>query len=617
MKNMIATATILIVEDDVAVRELLVLALEANAFEAIAVGNIQDAMARLSSEHVDLLLLDLKLGTENGIDLLKQVRQMPGYDELPIILLTGCADRNIILQIAHLGVQGYVLKHQFSRKQLIERINQQLATRQAEYRAPSTVEPQPGSAISAENPISEISPTETAESRAIGSSESFAEYESDISQAGAAGAALELLRSVNPVVTRSQSLALADRCAELKVLPSIVHQLAQVSAEPSCSLEQIANIVKLDQGMVLKVLKTANSVAYGCERTIDNARDALSRIGVSQVRQLVLNTIVADDFCSVDLGEHFNHELFWEHSVATAQIAATIAQLRNGDRHAIEFAYTMGLLHDIGRLVLVQQLDDIYKGALNTAARLQLPLDLVESRMLLVNHADLIYRLFDKWNFPRSLAKAIALHHLPFERIRRLPPRNMEDVATLALANRLAHSLLLGSSGNGYQYPAEELVQVLDLKPDVIKQIEDRIPEQTRISRSSIVNRDEQSPHYDYRTFLLKRFHGPIRPLYISTHPEIDGYRILFDRLMDSTDTKRKNIAIIHLTNLGDTDSLFASLREQERATDIKHLPLIILSPLPKPTPDPQLLADREFKIVPSPFSLLRLTDTINSLLLS
>src|SRR5580658_1892953 len=133
MRNITATATILIVEDDAAVRELLVLALETNAFEAIAVGNIQDAIAQLSGEHVDLVLLDLKLGTENGIDLLKEVRQMPGYDKLPVILLTGCADRNIVLQIAQLGVQGYILKHQLSRKQLIDRINQQLNARDSEH----------------------------------------------------------------------------------------------------------------------------------------------------------------------------------------------------------------------------------------------------------------------------------------------------------------------------------------------------------------------------------------------------------------------------------------------------------------------------------------------------
>src|SRR5580704_13380078 len=143
MGNATIAATIMVVEDDVPVRELLVLALEANAFDAVAAGNTADALSHLQSRHVDLLLLDLRLGTESGIDLLKAIRQMSEYEKLPVILLTGCADRNIVLEIAHLGVQGYVLKHQFSRKDLIARINQQLKNRESAYPAADAEIPPP------------------------------------------------------------------------------------------------------------------------------------------------------------------------------------------------------------------------------------------------------------------------------------------------------------------------------------------------------------------------------------------------------------------------------------------------------------------------------------------
>ena len=126
MNSATTTATILVAEDDVALRELLVLALETNGFDAIAVGTTKDALTCLQLGHIDLLLLDLRLGSDNGMDILKSVRRMPKNQTLPVILLTACADRNTVQEIAHWRVQGYLLKHQFSRNELIARINQQL-----------------------------------------------------------------------------------------------------------------------------------------------------------------------------------------------------------------------------------------------------------------------------------------------------------------------------------------------------------------------------------------------------------------------------------------------------------------------------------------------------------
>src|SRR5580704_3765592 len=122
MSNATMTATILIAEDDLTVRELLSLALEANGHETVGVGNVHDALACIASRQVDLLLLDIGLGTANGLDLLALLRSRPESRHLPVILLTGRADRRTVLHCAQLGVEGYVVKHQFSRKDLMARI---------------------------------------------------------------------------------------------------------------------------------------------------------------------------------------------------------------------------------------------------------------------------------------------------------------------------------------------------------------------------------------------------------------------------------------------------------------------------------------------------------------
>lgn len=583
MANATMAATVMVVEDDAAVRELLVLALEANAFETAAAGNIRDALAFLRSRRVDLLLLDLGLGAETGIDLLKVIRQMPEYEKLPVILLTGRADRNTVLEIAQLGVQGYVLKHQFSRKDLIERINQQLA------REPAI----PAPVIA--NGENKLAAAARPEARAT---------------------QFDLLRSVKPVVTRAQTLEQVDRCAELKALSPTVAQLMSVTAAPDSSFEQIARLINMDQAIALKILKIANSVQYGCERSIDTVHQALSRIGVSQVRQLVLSMAVIENFHTRSLGEQFNGEMFWEHAIATGLIAASITRSREGEKGAVDFAFTVGLLHDVARMVFVERLDDIYKRVLDTAAHLQLPLEQVESRMLLINHAEVVDRLLSTWNFPRRLVETIAMHHLSDEKILALSPQKCAAVATLALANRLAHAMLLGSSGNNCQYPTGALAKILELKPEAIKSIEQQIPQQTADLKSAMFERTDAAPRLDFRQRLLKKIHRPVQTLYVSANPAVDGHRLLLEQLGEPSGNGRLNMAAVYLSDMKERDALFAKLREQEKANCVRPLPLIVISPIVNLKLDPKLVGDRECRIVPSPFTLARLADTVNSLLL-
>ena len=516
-----------------------------------------------------------------------------------------------MLATAHLGVQGYVLKHQFSRKDLIARINLQLKNRESAYSAADAEIP-PSAAAEAARPrnicITSAVPADTLPD---------GEAETDsAAQLEAGSVQFDLLRSVKPIVTRAQTLEQVDRCAELKALSPAVSQLMCITAVPDCSFDQIARIVNMDQAIALKILKIANSVLYGCERSIDTVQQALSRIGVSQVRQFVLSMSVIDNFQTVGLGEHFNRELFWEHSIATGLIAAAITRFRNGERHAIDFAFTMGLLHDVARMVFVEQLDDLYKRVLNTAARLQLPLEQVESRMLLINHADVVNRLLNTWNFPRRLVDPIALHHLPDEKILALAPHRVAEVATLTLANRLAHALLLGSSGNNCQNPTDVLVRILELKPDAVKFIQDQIPDQTADLKRAMLQSSGSPQGSDYRQKLLKKFRRPIRSLYIRANPAIDGHRILLERLRETNDDRRPNVAVLYLANIRDKESLFKILRESENAAGLKPLPIIVISPSPNLTLDPAFFAGHNHEIMPSPFTLSRLADAFNSLVL-
>jgi HD-like signal output (HDOD) protein len=348
---------------------------------------------------------------------------------------------------------------------------------------------------------------------------------------------------------------------------------------------------------------------------VDSVQKALARIGLSQIRQMVLNISLIDNFHLSGLGQNFNSEWFWEHSIATGLIAAAIARFRRSGQHAIDLAFTMGLLHDVARMVFVQQLDDLYKRVIDTAARLQSPLERVESRMLQINHVDVVDRLLLSWKFPKSLIQPIAMHHLSAEKIAKLAPGMIPEACTLALADRLAHALLLGYSGNDCQYSTHEFARVLELTPDAMKFIEQNIPKQTQDMKDAMLQSEDCEARPEFRQLALKKFNRPVRSLYISTFPEIDGYRILLDQLGDTAGNQSPNVVLMHLTEMKDQDSLFAMLRERENPSQTRPLPLIIISPLPNLKAKSDLLAGRKHKVLPPCFALSRLADTVNSLI--
>jgi DNA-binding response OmpR family regulator len=537
MANATATATIMIVEDEPAVRELLVLSLEAHDFDTVAAGTVSEALTSLESRQVDLLLLDLRLNGESGLDLLKAIRKMPLYEKLPVILLTGVSDRNIVLQVAQLGVQGYLLKHQFSRKELSARIDQILKNR-ATPAPPAQHDETP------------------ANGQWITAADSTTENQTAISN---------MLRVVKPVLTRAQTIEQMKRRSESRALPSAVANLLAAQGAPASAKEQISAVV--------------------------------------------------GSFPAIEPNKYFDYELFWQHSIATGLIAAELTRLRDDSPEAINFAFTAGLLHDVAQLVLLQQLDDIYKRVLDTAARLQLPLEQVESKMLMGNHADLADCVLDPADIPSRLVNVMLAHHLPTTTILKLPVQKFSDVATLALADRLAHAMLLGFGANNSHYPTETLAQALGITIDTFERIENLILGQTATLCARIFDADKDSSASEYRQHALSKFRQPLRPLYICANPATDGYRILLSKLTAQNDAGPSNIAVLYLTGVANADSLLGTLREREAVAKIKPLPLILISPLANLSIDAKRIGDREYRKIPSPFTLFQLADAIDSLL--
>jgi HD-like signal output (HDOD) protein/DNA-binding response OmpR family regulator len=428
------------------------------------------------------------------------------------------------------------------------------------------------------------------------------------------GEEIKDIKDLKPIMTRSEIQELLDQCGELKGMSPTVTQILKSTQSEQCSIDEVVKVIKQDHAISLKVLKMANSVVYTRGEPIDTVQKAVMRIGLSQIRQLALNISVIDQFANGGQNDSLSIPLFWEHSIATGMIAAEITRSLGGKGSQIDAAFTMGLLHDIGRIVYLEMLGEKYISILKMAKESRLPLERVESRMLLINHADAMDRILHKWKFCKEMINPIAFHELSLGNIRRMAPRSLNEVATLALSNRLAHALLLGTSGNLTLYPTEEFANTLRLKSALFRSIEENIPPQTDDVKYSLLSHSNQQSWPRLRDELAKQFHKPFRPLYASAEPDFDSVRIFCDRLRDTSE-EPPNIGIIHIKNGGQRVLLTTKYKEAETKAGDLRLPLIILSPKGDIKLEDSFMEDRQVELLPLPVSIACFIDASNKLL--
>lgn len=197
----------------------------------------------------------------------------------------------------------------------------------------------------------------------------------------------------------------------LPSLPAVVVQLMALLQQQDVNLDPIAETLSLDQALVAKVLQLANSPFYGMSGRITSIRDGINILGLRPLGTLVLAAVLTVQFDRLH-GKALHLDEFWSHSIACAVAARALAEENGLDGAS---AFTAGLLHDVGLLVL----DSLYPlemaQALQWAAEHDAPHLQAERALLGVSHAEVGAWLADHWHFPPEVVEAIAHHHHPPE----------------------------------------------------------------------------------------------------------------------------------------------------------------------------------------------------------
>jgi HD-like signal output (HDOD) protein len=204
----------------------------------------------------------------------------------------------------------------------------------------------------------------------------------------------------------------AKEAAASSTIPSVYSEVLKAFESPDVTSEQVGEIISRDAALTAEVLRLTRSAYMGLPRNLTDPADAVESLGLEAVKALVLALRFLAEHSQLRPG-YLSIEQIWQHSANVAQIARDLVLFETKDRTLASQAFAGGLLHDLGKVVLVTNFDDLY-GRVHSLARKQpVPIWDIEKEMFGANHGEIGACLVGMWNLPISIVEAAAFHHEP------------------------------------------------------------------------------------------------------------------------------------------------------------------------------------------------------------
>ena len=190
-------------------------------------------------------------------------------------------------------------------------------------------------------------------------------------------------------------------------LSIVVSEALAILNRSDVDLSALQQGLAKDQGLTARILRIANSPFYGQARKIASLREATVVLGVHTIRNVVTTAGVMALF-SGEGASGFNRLTFWQHAIGTGVAAKVIARRCGKDG---ETAFTAGLLHDVGKLVIDTLLPDEFQQALQLARERGCLLLEAEHEVLGFDHAYAGRMAAERWRLPDAVTQAVCDHH--------------------------------------------------------------------------------------------------------------------------------------------------------------------------------------------------------------
>lgn len=245
---------------------------------------------------------------------------------------------------------------------------------------------------------------------------------------------------------------LVQELKSLPALPDTVERVRASMSDLSISPRDVAQTILKDPPVAAKVLSVANSAAYGFPSRVDTVELAVALLGLRETYTIVLSAAVLDMFAKTN---NFDYSLYWEEAMNSAAAANIIARAIGRDKD--KSLFTAGLLHDIGRIALLETVPELYSKIPPTLNGDEL----VEAEQAAVglSHTEAGFELATNWNLPVEIAEPIRFHHSP-----QFATEKPVNVAIVALAEAWTRTLVLdGASQPEVLATSAELLKTLEM----------------------------------------------------------------------------------------------------------------------------------------------------------
>ena len=201
---------------------------------------------------------------------------------------------------------------------------------------------------------------------------------------------------------------LVEEIEDLPTLPDIVQRVSETANDPNASAADLAEVIATDGSISARLLRLANSPAFGFSRQISRIKDAVALLGFTETKTLVTSVAVLGFLAD---GVDLDFRAYWNHSFACATLSRLIAKrLRTG---GVETAFVAGLLHDVGKMALAMKLPGKQAKVAELCAGGDMTAIQAEEAVFGLTHAEVGYLLGERWLLPPDLTSAIRGHHTP------------------------------------------------------------------------------------------------------------------------------------------------------------------------------------------------------------
>ena len=220
------------------------------------------------------------------------------------------------------------------------------------------------------------------------------------------------------------------------VAPAIYSEVLKILDTPGVTNKHVGQAIARDSALTTEILRLAKSTYLGLPRDISEPEQAVESLGLDAVRALVTALRFLAEHSHLKPG-YLSIDQIWQHSTNVAQIARDLVLFETKDRALASQALAAGLLHDLGKVVLVTNFADLYGRVYSLARKQPVPLWEIEKEMFGATHGEVGACLVGMWNMPGPIVEATAMHHEP-------PLGEGDQLTPLAavhIANVLEHQL--------------------------------------------------------------------------------------------------------------------------------------------------------------------------------